>query len=358
MKTKQFLPLATLVLFASCSAPTQQVTVSLANAEMNDQTVYLVNQNAETTDTLASAAITNQSFNFTFEVPKNPQVYSIVGDKRFRLDFIAEAADLSINLDTEGNSTYEKAGALNTTLKELNDTEAKLSKEFRAFYEANRKDNMKAVYEERDRIIAELETTYETEMHANKDNIIGAVCAGSIVSNYETLAQVDSIIAIVPSAADYYQVARHRAQLVKAERTQPGKMFVDFKAESVDGKEVALSDYVGKGQYVLVDFWASWCGPCMAEIPNLKAVHKLYKDKGFVMLGVNVWEREKANFYNAIEKKALAWTNIYASANNDATDLYGIRGIPTIILFAPDGTIVDRTLRGQAIKDKLAEIYE
>ena len=147
-----------------------------------------------------------------------------------------------------------------------------------------------------------------------------------------------------------------REDLIKAEATSAGKMFVDFQGYAIDGKLSRLSDYVGKGKYVLVDFWASWCGPCKGEIPNLIELQNKFGGDKFMVLGVNVWDDETA-FKAALEEEGITYPQIVVPQNNkdNATELYGIKGIPQIILFAPDGTIVKRDLRGQAMKDLVEE---
>ena len=141
----------------------------------------------------------------------------------------------------------------------------------------------------------------------------------------------------------------YRAEAVERQNaTAVGKMFKDFEVEC-DGKTQKLSDYVGKGQYVLVDFWASWCGPCRAEIPNLINVYNNYKDKNLNVLGVTVSDKV-ADSKQAIEELGINYPQILGEKNISAADLYGINGIPHIILFGPDGTILARDLRGEMIE--------
>ena len=133
-------------------------------------------------------------------------------------------------------------------------------------------------------------------------------------------------------------------------------MFTDFTIEQPDGTKVSLSDYVGKGKYVLVDFWASWCGPCRGEIPNIKELYDKYHAKGLDVLGVAVWDKPE-DTQAAIKELGIVWPQII-NAQQIPTELYGIQGIPHIILFAPDGTIVARDLRDEAMKEKVVEVMK
>ena len=140
--------------------------------------------------------------------------------------------------------------------------------------------------------------------------------------------------------------------------TKPGKAFADFEGITTDGERVKLSDYVGQGQYALVDFWASWCGPCRREIPTLIEMHKRYKDKGLLVLGVGVWEDSHEIHLQAVKELQIPYPQIYDDQNSHATSLYGIMGIPQIMLIGPDGIIIQRDLRGEQIDEILSQIYK
>lgn len=149
-------------------------------------------------------------------------------------------------------------------------------------------------------------------------------------------------------------IKEKKSIIAKAE-TAEGKMFRDFSAE-YEGKTSKLSDYVGKGKYVLVDFWASWCGPCKKEIPNLIKVYNTYKGEKFEVLGVATWDKPE-DTKKSIETLGIPYPQML-NAQYAGSDAYGITGIPQIILFGPDGTILKRNLRGEAIEKTIQELVK
>lgn len=158
------------------------------------------------------------------------------------------------------------------------------------------------------------------------------------------IEKMDSSIRETEEIAALEKIMRAKASVVE------GARFIDFAVvpDPEKGDTVRLSDFVGKGKYILADFWASWCGPCKREIPNIKAVYEKYAGENFDVLSIAVWDKPE-DTAKAAEEHGVVWSQI-VNTDRVATDAYGIEGIPHIILFGPDGTIISRGLRGSDIE--------
>ena len=133
--------------------------------------------------------------------------------------------------------------------------------------------------------------------------------------------------------------------------TAVGKMFVDFEVKTIDGSVGRISDYLGKGDFVLMDFWAHWCGPCINEMKNLARINAQYAGKNFKIISVSI-EDEEEQTLRAIKENNMTWTQL-SSTDTALDDDYGIFAIPYLILFSPDGTILEKNIRGQALDEAL-----
>ena len=137
-----------------------------------------------------------------------------------------------------------------------------------------------------------------------------------------------------------------------------GKQFTDLEEADTDGNMHKLSEYVGKGKWVLVDFWASWCGPCMQEMPNVVAAYEKYHAKGFDVVGLS-FDNKKEPWLKAIADQKMPWTHLsdLKGWRTVASSVYDVNSIPDNLLIDPQGKIVARGLRAQALQDKLKQIF-
>lgn len=149
------------------------------------------------------------------------------------------------------------------------------------------------------------------------------------------------------------------AQQDEAKRLIIGALAPEFTQNDTLGNPISLASF--KGQYILLDFWASWCGPCRRENPNLVDAYNKYKDKNFTILGISLDRPEgKEKWMQAIKDDNLAWAQVSDLKywNNEVAKLYGIRSIPQSYLLDPEGRIIAINLRGAALHEKLAELFD
>lgn len=191
----------------------------------------------------------------------------------------------------------------------------------------------------------------------NKDNVLAIFVTQDLWTLLPPQELLDSVKQVSGYVRELDRMKEYETCLEAMVKTQPGNMFVDIVTKDETGKESKLSDYVGKGKYVLVDFWASWCAPCRWEIPNLANIYNKYGKNGkMIVLGVATWD-EEVKTRKAMEELNVVWPQLFNAGDLPMLN-YGIRGIPHIILFDPDGKIVKRDLRGKSMIEEIDKLMK
>lgn len=301
--------------------------------------VYLSNfDNGEKID---SVAVKDGMVEFKGAIEK-PVLVRLVADSGRRLgDFVLEADSVFIeNGDAKG-------GALNEVMNKFFDEYKSIIDEYRQL-----SDDLKA--EAMESTSAKLDSLQDKYFVDNADNAVGYYFFVQKAYMLE-LDAMNEYLEKYPLLAEYERVKKIKTNLELKAATSEGKMFKDFEIDNESNK-FTLSDRVGKGSYVLVDFWASWCGPCMREIETIRGLYDELNPKGLEVIGIAVWD-EPDNTRMAVEAKQIPWDIVY-DAQSIPTDLYGISGIPCIILFGPDGTILLRDKQGDELVAGVKQYFE
>ncbi|KXB70702.1 TlpA disulfide reductase family protein [Porphyromonas somerae] len=325
----------------------------IAPADANGQWVYLYKPSGQGASD--SVQIANGRFTLERAVAEDGLIAHLVIPRSYNLSFIPEEGIIKADLAASGatgtplNDEHTQKSKYRKGL--IEEARAKL-KSIRADKNLDDKAKEEAQEKVSDELYAKIKPLAEADLKEHPNDAIGLIALQNLLGMEDV--NVAKAEALLQQAGDRLRaeesITKMVARLRRVEATQAGAQFVDFEGVDDANKAVRLSDYVGKGHYVLVDFWASWCGPCRREIGHLKKVRDAYTDKGLVILGTVVWD-EMEDHLKAMKELEITWPQIFNKT--EATELYGIAGIPQIILFDPAGKIVARDLRGEEINKLL-----
>lgn len=247
---------------------------------------------------------------------------------------------------------------LTSRLKGIDAEMAALTAEYRAASPEQRKSEafMEQINAKEDAITAKRNGILTTFIKENPASYVSVIGVAQMAGGQPDAAVVEPLVkALSPAMQATSPIKAIYQQLAAAKKTAVGVQAIEFTQNDVDGKPVKLSDF--RGKYVLIDFWASWCGPCRGENPNVVKAFNTYKDKNFTVLGVSL-DRSKDAWVKAIKDDGLAWTQVSDLKfwNNEVAAMYGVRAIPQNFLIDPSGKIVGKNLRGSELQAKLAEL--
>ena len=365
MKIRLLTLVIALFALVSCNKSTFNVKVELQNAE--GKMIYLQKFVNKTSTIIDSVEMQNNIVNFTVEEENPATYYSIRIEKvRYPIGFFSENNDVTIVGDIEDHSNIQVTASYAQQLVNEYDKENKkfydqlreLGKNYEIAAQAKDEAAMEKIYNEYDQV-EKNQTSYRNLFIAkNYSSFVSSYILYNNRLNYE-LNELEDFVNHFNISQDNEFSKLLNEYILKLKRVNVGEPYLDFTQETPEGDLLSLSELVGKSKLLLVDFWASWCGPCRAENPNVVAVYKEYHEKGFDVLGVSL-DMKKENWIKAIEDDGLIWHNVSDLKywNNAAAQDYAISSIPSNILIDENGTIIAKNLRGEDLRKKVEEILK
>ena len=301
-------------------------------------------------------------------VVKNPEVYYLgISGKKEKLPFFIEnsvisiegKADSLLSAKISGSKVQSEFQVLQDKISVLDKQGNELYKQFKEQEQSGNKAKADSLMAKADAVFESINDIQEEYIKTNPASYVSPYILSRIYYNMEVdvldgfLSGLDSKLDSVPS------VVSLKERVAKLKTVAVGQNAPDFLLNDVNGKPVKLSDIYSKNEYTLVDFWASWCGPCRHENPNVVAVFNDYKAKGFGVLGVSL-DNDKDKWLKAIADDKLIWPHVsdLKGWKNEAARLYVVNSIPTNVLVDKTGKIIGRNLREEKLREKIAELLK
>ena len=340
------------VLLTTLSAGAQQVTYSINGiSDNNGKKVYL-------TDRISwhhvdSAVVANGKFSLLGQAEKDALlVIEPQGDRRniWQTLFFNDGTPITVNLNDstlKGSPQNERLSTYKIALNSLDSQH-----------------DFPGTLKKLDEIFTnERETFIPAAFVVNYKKMF-------VRETFDSVMSQQAVFTSHPFVKDYLSKQKQLAQVViKRDRSKDderiaatkafvGQQFTDLEMADVDGKTHKLSEYVGNGRWLFVDMWASWCGPCRAEMPNVVAAYEKYHEKGLDIVGLSL-DSHKEAWVNAIEALKMPWVHLsdLKGWKSIVTDVYKVWSIPDNLLIDPQGKIVARGLREETLHNKLKEIF-
>jgi thiol-disulfide isomerase/thioredoxin len=290
-----------------------------------------------------------------------PNQVLLVLDNKTRLTLSGDAKSLPASYLVKGSKDSEVIQQLTRTMNASRGQMQRLGQRYNAAGQAGRTDSLPIIEAQYNVLARNTANGAKGVIRRNASSVAAGFAALSFVDPNEDFAFADSIATIqrkAQPASPFTQALTERLEPLRA--TAIGTAAPEINLASPDGKPMSLKSL--RGKYVLVDFWASWCGPCRQENPNVIKAYNQFKDKGkgFTVYSVSL-DDDKARWMQAIAADGLVWPNHVSDLkkwNNAAAAAYGVQSIPASFLLDPNGKIIGKNLRGPALEAKLAEVLK
>lgn len=377
---KIYLLLLTTFVVISCTEKSTTFTISGTVENTNNEEISIVLFNVETkTDTIAATKLESNSFTLTGSIEKPTKVLLFVGHTNIPMILENDSYTLVLN-ETE---QFIKGGELNQIVygylqqKEYQNSKSDAKKTAAIVFKDIDWLNKEAVEIARAKNDAKMAITYKIQ-NAYMQTILEGDYSElakiyTLSDNYdwknydadkriELYKSYNSALGQSHPIADEYikSLTDYKITEEKKLSIAPGKPFKEVVAKDVNNKEISLSETIKNNKYTLLEFWASWCGPCRGEFPHLKKAYATYNPKGFEIYGISLDDKED-RWLKALKEENTPWINVvdFKDFESDAALAYFVDAIPASFLIASDGTIVasGEAIRGFALDEKLEELF-
>lgn len=361
MKRNLLLLIAVAFIMTACNQNKNfNVNVSLANG--NDKTVYLQKYVDNVPVTIDSAVIAEEKAVLTAPID-NPQIlYALkIKGQRGSMPFFADNKDVAFVGDLNnpqaveimGSETQAELDAYNDQLDEINMQIRDLYAVMQQAFSDNDSIKMDSLNKVGTALMEQQDNYRDEYIKAHPESFVTHYILDGVKQDYP-LDQLKELMANFTTESIYRDHLND--YVAKQERLEVGQHFIDFTLQTKDGEDVTLSEKIAQNKLTLVDFWASWCGPCRHENPVVKAAYEKYHELGFDVVGVSV-DQDEAAWLKAVEEDELPWMQVRDSEDKVSED-YMIYYIPSNFLFDQNGTMIAKGLRGEDLEAKLAEILK
>lgn len=366
---KKFLFLSAIaVIFAACQNKSEYtINGSVADPIYEGQQVNLVELEDDAMVTVDSTIIANGKFIIKGSTESSALRFITFGEneKRARSIVMVEPGKINVTYDSvfliSGSPINDAYSNFNLEQEELTSKIRSLSDQYNtAMVDGTMTDELdKELSSAYEKIADEAKALNFDFVKSNIDNELGQYIFLTTSGMFDTEQQKEILALTNEEYKTKKNVKRIVDQLEAMEAVAIGKDFIDFTMKNTEGEYISLSDYAGKDKYVFVDFWASWCGPCRDEMPNVVNAYKKYKNKGFEIVGVSL-DKDEDKWIQGIKDLEMTWPQMSDLKlwESEVVGLYAIQSIPHTILLDKDGKIIAKNLRGEELDQKLAELMD
>ncbi len=371
MKNVFLFAIVTGILFLSCESSKDSgkssFTINVEIKGVEDNTpIYLQLIKNEDLHKIDSANLISSKVSFTgsFETPE--MVFITIGETRKMVNLFAENAVISVVVDVEnldkaqvsGSKSHDDMMVFKKYMEPIDKQSSEINEEYRNAVAKSDNDAVNALRARFETMRLEQIAMFKKFISDHSKSFLSPFIIRRYLGTELEYKELDEMLSqLSPSvhSSKDYQELKKQAESLKS--TAIGMPAADFALNDSTGNPIAISSF--KGKILLIDFWASWCGPCRRENPNVVRIYNDYKDKGFEIIGVS-FDESKSKWIDAIHQDQLTWPHIsdLKGWQSYAAKLYSIQAIPATILLDREGIIIAKNLRGEALREKLEEIYK